>query len=107
MSLTSNNMTDCPPRGSSLCVDLVAVELVREGRVDEVLVGGRVVPHEARVVLWLHAVKLQVQPLPVRSVVSPGFCQDPVEGHDVAEGHLQGFVLGQFFVLAPLGDHFT
>lgn len=108
MSLTSNNMTDYLPIGSSLSVDLMAIELIREGRVDVVLFSGRVVPHEAGVVFRLHTVKLQVQPLPVRSrVVFPGVCQDPVEGHDVAESHLQGFILGQFFVLAPLGDHFT
>lgn len=107
MSLTSNNMTDDLPDGSSLRVDLLAIELIGEGRVDVVLLSGRVVPQEAGVVLRLHAIKLQVQPLPVRSVVSPGVRQDPVQGHDVAEGHLQGLILGQFFVLAPLGDHFA
>lgn len=46
-----------PPHGSSLGVDLMSVELIREGGVD---VGVRpcraVVPHEARVVFWLHAI---------------------------------------------------
>lgn len=74
---------------------------------DVLLSGSGVVPHEAGVVFRLHAVKLQVQPLPVRTSVPPGICQDPVEGHDVAEGHLQGFILGQLLVLAPLWDHLT
>lgn len=107
LSLTSNNMTGFLPNDSSLCMDLMAIELIGERRVDVLLSAWRVVSHEAGVVFRLHAVKLQIQPLPVRSVVPPGVCQDPVEGHDVAEGHLQGFILGQFFVLAPLGDHFT
>lgn len=72
---------------------------------DVLLFGSRVVPHEAGIVFRLHAVKLQVQPLPVRSSVPPGVRQDPVESHDVAEGHLQGLILGQFLVLAPLWDH--
>lgn len=107
LSFTSNNMIGYLPRGSSLSVDLMPIELVRERGVDVVLSFRRVVHHEALVVLRLHAVKLQVHPLPVRSVVPPGICQDPVQGHDVAEGHLQSFIFGQFFVLAPLGDHFT
>lgn len=96
-------MTGCLPHGSSLSMDLMSIKLVRKGGVSVLLSSRRVV----RVVFSLDAVKLQVQPLPVRSVVPPGIRQDPVKGHDVAEGHLQSFVLGQFFVLAPLRDHFT
>lgn len=105
MSVTSDNMTDYLPNGSSLGVNLMAIKLIGERRVDVLLFSRRVVPHEAGVVFWLHAVKLQVQPLPVRRVVPPGVRQDPVEGQDVTEGHLQGFILGQFLVLTPLGDH--
>lgn len=62
---------------------------------------------EALIVLWLHTVKLQVQPLSVGGFALLGVRQDPAEGHDVAEGHLQSLVLGQLLILAPLGDHFT
>lgn len=88
-------------------VDLVLVELTGEGRVHVVLSTRSIVPHEAGEVVRLHTVKLQFQPLPVRSVVPLGICEDPVEGHDVAQSHLQRLVLGQLFVLAPLWDHFT
>lgn len=104
---TSNNMTGCPPRGGTLSVDLMSIELIRERGDVRVLSCRAVVPHEAWVVFWLHMVKLQVQPLPVRTAVPSGVSQNPVQGHDVAEGHLQSFILGQFFVLAPLRDHFA
>lgn len=109
LSYTSNNMRGVrPPHGSSLSVDLMSIEGIGEGGVDVgVLPCRAVVPHEAGVVFWLHAIQLQVQPLHVRSTLPPGVRQDPVQGHDVAEGHLQRFILGEFFVLAPLWDHFT
>lgn len=90
-----------------LGMNLVTVELIWERRAVILLSARRVVPHEAGVVFRLHTVKLQVQPLPVGSVVPPGICQDPVQGHDVAEGHLQSLILGQLLVLAPLRDDFT
>lgn len=68
-----------PPHGGSLSVDLMSIELIREGGVDvRVLSCGAVVPHQARVAFWLHTVKLQVQPLPVRTAWPPGVRQDPV-----------------------------
>lgn len=88
------------PNGAGSRVDWVKV--VRQRGLNEVLSRGGVVPQEAGVGLDL---ELQVQPLPVRSGVPPGVRQDPVQGHDVAEGHLQGLILGQLFVSAPLGHH--
>lgn len=105
--IATYNMTDNLSNCSISCVDLMAIELVRERGVGVLLSSRRVVPHEVRVAVRLHTVKLQVQPLPVWSVVPPGVCQNPIEGHDVAESHLKGFILGQLFVLAPLGDHFA
>lgn len=76
--------------------------MVGEGGVHALVFSGWAVPHDAGVALWL-----QVQPLPVRGAVFTRIIQDAVEGHDVAQSHLQGFILWKFFVLTPLRNHFA
>ena len=92
------------PAGSAL--SLVPIKLVGEGGLDVLRLRWCVVPHQAWVSLGLNTVQLQVQPLAgVGRLVPPGVGQDTTEGHDVAEGHLEGLVFGQRLVLAPLGHH--
>ncbi len=39
--------------------------------------------------------------------MSAGISQDSVEGHNVAQGHLQRLIFGEFIVLTPLRNHFA
>lgn len=84
---------------------LESITLVGKQRWHIVLLSWGRVPHKTGIVLRLHTVKLQIQPLPMGGAVSPGVCQDPVEGHDVAEGHLQCLVFRQLLIFPPLRNH--
>lgn len=81
--------------------------MVREGGIHALIFSGWAVPHDAGVALWLLAVILQIQPLPLRGAVSTRITQDAVEGHNVAQSHLQRFILWKFLVLTPLRNHFA
>ncbi|KAL0616132.1 LOW QUALITY PROTEIN: hypothetical protein AAY473_012978 [Plecturocebus cupreus] len=59
---------------------------------------------QLEVVVAAEVLTVETHPVPLRAK-SLGLSQDPGQSHDVAQRHLQGLVLGQLFILAPLGHH--
>lgn len=59
---------------------------------------------ERKVVVSTEVLTMEIDPVPLRAE-SLGLSQDAGQSHDVAQRHLQGLVLGQLFILAPLGYH--
>lgn len=57
-----------------------------------------------KVVVSAEVLTVEIDPVPLRAeALSLG--QNAGQSHDVAQRHLQGLVLGQLFILAPLGHH--
>lgn len=59
---------------------------------------------ERKVVVSAEVLTVEIDPVPL-GAESLCLGQDAGQSHDVAQRHLQGLVLGQFFILAPLGYH--
>lgn len=59
---------------------------------------------EWTIVVSAEVLTVETDPVPLRAE-SLGLGQDASQSHDVAQRHLQSLVLGQLFILAPLGDH--
>lgn len=57
-----------------------------------------------KVVVAAKVLTVETDPVPLRAE-SLGLGQDTGQRHDVAQCHLQGLILGQLFILAPLGHH--
>lgn len=59
---------------------------------------------ERKVVVAAKVLTVETDPVPL-GAESLGLGQDAGQRHDVAQRHLQGLILGQLFILAPLGHH--